>query len=297
MATFLTGCPLPLAMIGAYGNVVSIMKKRTQPEQKIDYGKFTDEARLVFAIANQYATERSFGEILPEHILLAMLREPRGGKTVLSSSVALRRQLKEGIHGQLGLGKGNNGGKLPMSSASKVVLHQSVAECQRLAHPKAGLPHLLLGLLSVSSGIAATELNKAGLSLESLRLQFAKLIPPSPLTGGEYLDEADLKERERLLREHAWQVEEANRVQSLKQLLADWQEASLIRSFLMELKSVASRRGVPSTEGTSLRVWIEWAERRANDLNPIERILDPVVRDSHLGIRAADSQVGGEHSV
>jgi hypothetical protein len=87
------------------------------------------------------------------------------------------------------------------------------------------------------------------------------------------LDQAQLDERRRLLAEHARRVEEERHVQELRQHLAAWQEATLIRSFLSALKSSAARRGMAVVEDGPLHVWMKWAEGKADQLDPVERLL------------------------
>ncbi len=98
--------------------------------------KFIDDAKLALAIANQRARELQFGEVLPEHILLAILREPQSGQlAVVPISETLRRQLRENVQRKLRPGTGGNcAGKLPLSLASHSVLEQSVKESQLLGH-------------------------------------------------------------------------------------------------------------------------------------------------------------------
>jgi ATP-dependent Clp protease ATP-binding subunit ClpC len=249
------------------------MKKKRHAELKINFDKFTNNARLSLAIADQYARERRFGEVCPEHVLLAVIRPSRDSAASGSSAESALSQLRAALNGITRSGTPSEG-KLPHSADTKKMLRQAIVESQRLAHPKVGTEHLVLGLLvAAPSGFAAVELNRLGITLESSRLRLARLIRPSPTTGGEYLTEAEFKERQRLLHEDARRLEEAQREQELTQRLSDWREAKLIREFVAELKASAYRRGIAVESGSTLEAWINWAERRADRLDPIEQML------------------------
>jgi ATP-dependent Clp protease ATP-binding subunit ClpC len=249
------------------------MKKKRHAEQKIDFDKFTNNARLALPIADQYARERRFGEVCSEHILLAVIR-PSGDNAALGlRAESAISQLRAALNALARTGMPSEG-KLPHSADAKKMLRQAIVEAQRLAHPKVGTEHLVLGLLAaVPSGVAAAELNRLGITLETSRARLARLIPPSADAGGEYLTEEVFRERQRLLDAHARQVEENQREEELRTRLADWREANSIREFVAELKASAYRRGIAVESRSTLEAWINWAERRADRLDPIQQLL------------------------
>jgi ATP-dependent Clp protease ATP-binding subunit ClpA len=106
------------------------MKTPRRTGRNVSYQNFTDHARLALAIANQLARERSFGEVGPEHILLALLRRP--DTIVLGPSEKLD-PLRERFERRVATGgSGGIAGKLPVSKAGKDVLNRAIEECQRL---------------------------------------------------------------------------------------------------------------------------------------------------------------------
>ncbi|MDD4954267.1 MAG: ATP-dependent Clp protease ATP-binding subunit [Candidatus Omnitrophica bacterium] len=65
--------------------------------------------------------------------------------------------------------------------ARKVVI-LAKEEARRFNHDYIGTEHILLGLIREGEGVAATVLQKLGLSLENIRLEIEKLVQPGPAT-------------------------------------------------------------------------------------------------------------------
>jgi ATP-dependent Clp protease ATP-binding subunit ClpC len=65
--------------------------------------------------------------------------------------------------------------------ARKVVI-LAKEEARRFNHDYIGTEHILLGLIREGEGVAATVLQKLGLSLENIRLEIEKLVQPGPTT-------------------------------------------------------------------------------------------------------------------
>jgi len=225
------------------------MTRQKQIKQWIKFERLTTEARIVLIIANEFARQRSFDEIRPEHILWALLGKSKNvtSRTGAMGTASLcRRRIEQAI----GTGNAmNTRSKLPLSASSQEVVRRATSESQRLAHPKAGIVHLLLGLLAMPSGLAVRELRAAGLTLVAVRVQASKLLSP-----------AQRRNRDK----------EYQKIADLLGYLADWQEATQMRSFLAALKASANVKGI---QAGSLMTYIEWAERWANALDPIERLL------------------------
>jgi ATP-dependent Clp protease ATP-binding subunit ClpC len=55
-------------------------------------------------------------------------------------------------------------------------------EARRFNHDYIGTEHILLGLIREGEGVAATVLQKMGVSLENIRLEIEKLVQPGPTT-------------------------------------------------------------------------------------------------------------------
>jgi ATP-dependent Clp protease ATP-binding subunit ClpC len=65
--------------------------------------------------------------------------------------------------------------------ARKVII-LAKEEAKRFNHDYIGTEHILLGLIREGEGVAATVLEKMGLSLENIRLEIEKLVQPGPTT-------------------------------------------------------------------------------------------------------------------
>ncbi|MFH0790726.1 MAG: ATP-dependent Clp protease ATP-binding subunit [Candidatus Omnitrophota bacterium] len=65
--------------------------------------------------------------------------------------------------------------------ARKVII-LAKEEARRFNHDYIGTEHILLGLIREAEGVAATVLEKMGLSLENIRLEIEKLVQPGPAT-------------------------------------------------------------------------------------------------------------------
>jgi len=65
--------------------------------------------------------------------------------------------------------------------ARKVII-LAKEEARRFNHDYIGTEHILLGLIREGEGVAATVLQKLGISLENIRLEIEKLVQPGPTT-------------------------------------------------------------------------------------------------------------------
>ena len=65
--------------------------------------------------------------------------------------------------------------------ARKVII-LAKEEARRFNHDYIGTEHILLGLIREGEGVAATVLQKIGVSLENIRLEIEKLVQPGPTT-------------------------------------------------------------------------------------------------------------------
>ena len=65
--------------------------------------------------------------------------------------------------------------------ARKVII-LAKEEARRFNHDYIGTEHILLGLIREGEGVAATVLQKIGISLENIRLEIEKLVQPGPTT-------------------------------------------------------------------------------------------------------------------
>ena len=133
----------------------------------------------VFALVQGEVQQLSQSEILPEHILLCLLKEPASAAyqvfTALDVDLAdfeseLRRSLmtRENVP---------NGHEITMSDEIKRVLGLSLESQSVIPRPYLGTEHLLVGMLRDFSGRGYSLLRRAGISYNQL-LEQLKGIPP-----------------------------------------------------------------------------------------------------------------------
>lgn len=104
----------------------------------------------------------------PEHLLLALIREPRAHtkKLLLQLPLANIREQVENRHSGERL---DSRGEILFSASAKRVLSCAFDEADRLGHRCVRPEHLLLGILRDGDSLAATVLARHGMQLEDAR--------------------------------------------------------------------------------------------------------------------------------
>jgi ATP-dependent Clp protease ATP-binding subunit ClpC len=142
------------------------------------FGRFTDEARRVLALAQQEAEALNHNRIGTEHLLLGLVQEREGMAAEALESLGISldavRQQVEKITGQAedGPAAGHN----QYTLRAKKALHLSLREALELGHNHIGTEHILLGLLRESEGPAAQVLVELGADLSQVRQQVRRLL-------------------------------------------------------------------------------------------------------------------------
>jgi ATP-dependent Clp protease ATP-binding subunit ClpC len=169
------------------------------------YERFSDRARKVMQFSNAEAQRSGSDYILPEHILLAMLREGTGvGVQVLKNLGVDLARLKSEIErfclppppppapaleppprtplsrfkrflARL-LADSPRAGYLSQNVPAKKVIEYAMEEVRLLKHGYVGTEHLLLGLLDEHDSPPAQVLNALGVRWEALREETARLL-------------------------------------------------------------------------------------------------------------------------
>ncbi len=142
------------------------------------FGRFTDRARKVMALANQEAQRLNHEYIGTEHILLGLVKEGSGvGATVLKNLGIDIKKLRLEVEALVKSGPDMvTVGKLPQTPRAKRVIEFAIEEARSLNHDYVGTEHLLLGLLRERDGIAAQVLANLGLQPESVRQEVLNLL-------------------------------------------------------------------------------------------------------------------------
>lgn len=135
--------------------------------------QFAPRTQRLFATATEEARRLGHSQIKPEHLLLAMLTEPRSYaaqpllRTLSLRAETFRRSLQE----KLGGPDPETTDALTLSDGCKLVLQTALEEAKRLGQTTVKMPHLLVGLIAEGSALG-TEL-VTGLALRGLRQQIS----------------------------------------------------------------------------------------------------------------------------
>ncbi|MBH8600649.1 ATP-dependent Clp protease ATP-binding subunit [Thermoactinomyces sp. CICC 23799] len=140
------------------------------------FGRFTERAQKVLALAQEEAVRLGHTNIGTEHVLLGLVREGEGiaAKALIGLGLGLEKIQKE-VENLIGRGQGQ-----PINIAytprAKKVIELSMDEARKLGHTYVGTEHILLGLIREGEGVAARVLNNLGVSLNKARQQVLQLL-------------------------------------------------------------------------------------------------------------------------
>ena len=142
------------------------------------FGRFTDEARRVLALAQEEARTLNHNRIGTEHILLGLVQEREGiaAEALESLGISLDtiRPQVEKITGQVHDAPAASHNQYTLRA--KKALDLSLREALQLGHHHIGTEHILLGLLRESEGPAAQVLAELGADLSRVRQQVLQLL-------------------------------------------------------------------------------------------------------------------------
>ena len=142
------------------------------------FGKFTERARRVIAMAESEAKKLNHNYVGTEHILLGLVKEKKGiaGK-VLSEQANLKEgQIIDVIKSIIGTGKNKVDGTIGLTPRSKKVLNLSMEEARKLNHNYIGTEHILLGLISEGEGVAVRILKEVGVDLNKVKKEILEIL-------------------------------------------------------------------------------------------------------------------------
>jgi ATP-dependent Clp protease ATP-binding subunit ClpA len=142
------------------------------------FGRFTDEARRVLALAQEEARTLNHNRIGTEHLLLGLVQEREGTAAEALESLGISldavRQQVEKITGQVWDAPAASHNQYTLRA--KKALDLSLREALQLGHHHIGTEHILLGLLRESEGPAAQVLVELGADLAQVREQVLRLL-------------------------------------------------------------------------------------------------------------------------
>ena len=140
------------------------------------FGRFTERAQKVLALAQEEAVRLGHTNIGTEHVLLGLVREGEGiaAKALIGLGLGLEKIQKE-VENLIGRGQGQPV-NIAYTPRAKKVIELSMDEARKLGHTYVGTEHILLGLIREGEGVAARVLNNLGVSLNKARQQVLQLL-------------------------------------------------------------------------------------------------------------------------
>jgi ATP-dependent Clp protease ATP-binding subunit ClpA len=160
--------------LDAYYTTERSLEERSEPM----FGRFTDQARRVLALAQEEARKLSHNRTGTEHLLLGLVQEREGiaAEALESLGISLDavREQVEKITGQVMDGPAASHNQYTLRA--KKALDLSLREALQLGHHHIGTEHILLGLLREGEGPAAQVLTELGADLSLVRQQVLRLL-------------------------------------------------------------------------------------------------------------------------
>ncbi|HOV39499.1 MAG TPA: ATP-dependent Clp protease ATP-binding subunit, partial [Spirochaetales bacterium] len=154
--------------------------------------------RILTILAQDEAKRFHSDQLLPEHILLALLKEGSGlGYKVLQKAMIDPVKLQEEIENSLPKKKGGFIlGDVPPSPRGKKILEDSAEEAKNLGHEYIGTEHLLLACSREEGSVLSRFLSNYNVTIDMLRDIVLELTGSSPqATSKSLVDEGGAKKK------------------------------------------------------------------------------------------------------
>jgi ATP-dependent Clp protease ATP-binding subunit ClpC len=150
------------------------------------FGRFTERAQKVLALAQEEAVRLGHNNIGTEHILLGLIREGEGiaAKALIALGLGLEK-IQDEVESLIGRGQ-EQPTNIAYTPRAKKVIELSMDEARKLGHTYVGTEHILLGLIREGEGVAARVLNNLGVSLNKARQQVLQLLGSSETVSSNH---------------------------------------------------------------------------------------------------------------
>ncbi len=150
------------------------------------FGRFTERAQKVLALAQEEAVRLGHNNIGTEHILLGLIREGEGiaAKALIALNLGPEK-IQEEVEALIGRGD-EISQTIHYTPRAKKVIELSMDEARKLGHSYVGTEHILLGLIREGEGVAARVLNNLGVSLNKARQQVLQLLGSNESPTGSH---------------------------------------------------------------------------------------------------------------
>ncbi|MDP5276849.1 ATP-dependent protease ATP-binding subunit ClpC [Chengkuizengella axinellae] len=150
------------------------------------FGRFTERAQKVLALAQEEAVRLGHNNIGTEHILLGLIREGEGiaAKAIVSLGLGLEK-IQDEVESLIGRGK-EQPSNIAYTPRAKKVIELSMDEARKLGHTYVGTEHILLGLIREGEGVAARVLGNLGVNLNKARQKVLQLLGSNENTSSSH---------------------------------------------------------------------------------------------------------------
>jgi ATP-dependent Clp protease ATP-binding subunit ClpC len=150
------------------------------------FGRFTERAQKVLALAQEEAVRLGHNNIGTEHILLGLIKEGEGiaAKALQALGLGLEK-IQDEVESLIGKGQEQTS-NIAYTPRAKKVIELSMDEARKLGHTYVGTEHILLGLIREGEGVAARVLNNLGVSLNKARQQVLQLLGSSETVASNH---------------------------------------------------------------------------------------------------------------
>ena len=139
------------------------------------FERYTERARRTLFFSRYEASQYGNVSILPEHVLLGLIRESKGPIARIFAAAGLPledvRAYVERIRAAESIPVSV---EIPFAESTKHLLLHAAEEADALSHSSIAAPHLLLGLLRLDSEPLVAYLTEHGVTLASTREHVAK---------------------------------------------------------------------------------------------------------------------------
>jgi ATP-dependent Clp protease ATP-binding subunit ClpC len=147
------------------------------------FGRFTERAQKVLALAQEEAIRLAHNNIGTEHILLGLVHEGEGIAAKALNGLGLgTEKIQKEVENLIGKGQ-DVPQTVHYTPRAKKVIELSMDEARKLGHSYVGTEHILLGLIREGEGVAARVLNNLGVSLNKARQQVLQLLGSNESNG------------------------------------------------------------------------------------------------------------------
>ena len=135
------------------------------------FERFTEDARMVMADANEQCQQFGHGYIETEHILLGLLKQNSSTGAIILKGLGVDIDEPLAEVAQLPKGAADRADieKPPQSAGARRVIEYAVKEARTFGHNYIGTEHILLGLLLEADGTAVKVLTNLGVKIEDVR--------------------------------------------------------------------------------------------------------------------------------